>query len=270
MIETVLSDEGWPYASAPPVEPGDPGRFHALFGRDSLITSLQLLPARPDIARATLKALAVRQGTRYDADTLEEPGKIGHEFRDAPPESFVAAGWPAEGEFRYYGTADATAWFIVVAARARRAQRSRPGVARRRARRRRRLGASRCGRSRRARPAGLARHDRRGRGRLRGRLRARRRVQPGPAAGRRRHAGRRVRGAAGGLPADRRSGLDAAGGRAADAVVASASGRRSWRWRPGTWSCRAPARSSAGCCGRMRWSRSWRRPARTGCASRTS
>ena len=46
-----------PTPASPPVEPGDPGRFHALFGRDSLITSLQLLPARPgrgagDAARA--------------------------------------------------------------------------------------------------------------------------------------------------------------------------------------------------------------------------
>jgi glycogen debranching enzyme len=116
VIEAVLSPEGWPYASAPPVEPGDPGRFHALFGRDSLITSLQLLPVRPSIARATVAALAARQGTRFDAATGEEPGKIGHEFRASPPESFVAAGWPPEGPFAYYGTADATAWFIVVAA----------------------------------------------------------------------------------------------------------------------------------------------------------
>ena len=108
MIEAVLSDEGWPYASAPPVEPGDPGRFHALFGRDALITSLQLLPARPEIARATLHALAARQGRREDPRTLEEPGKIGHEFRDAPPESFVARGLAGCGQFRYYGTADAT------------------------------------------------------------------------------------------------------------------------------------------------------------------
>jgi glycogen debranching enzyme len=116
VIEQVLSREGWPYASAPPVEPGDPGRFHALFGRDSLITSLQLLPARPAIARATLHALAERQGTREDHGTLEEPGKIGHEFRDAPPATFVAAGWPDDGPFRYYGTADATCWFLVVLA----------------------------------------------------------------------------------------------------------------------------------------------------------
>ncbi len=119
MIEAVLSEEGWPHASAPPVEPGDPGRFHALFGRDALITSLQLLPSRPEIARATLHALAARQGRREDSGTLEAPGKIGHEFRDAPPESFVAAGWPDAGAFRYYGTADATAWFLVVLAASR-------------------------------------------------------------------------------------------------------------------------------------------------------
>src|SRR3954466_2402735 len=114
-LDSVLSDEGWAYASAPPVEPGDPGRFHALFGRDSLITALQVLPARPDVARATLRALAARQGTRADDLTQEAPGKIGHEFRDAPPESFVEAGWPDAGTFSYYGTADATSWFLVVA-----------------------------------------------------------------------------------------------------------------------------------------------------------
>jgi glycogen debranching enzyme len=114
-LRSVLSHEGWPYASARPVEPGDPGRFHALFGRDSLITSLQVLPARPDVARATLRALAARQGRRIDPGTQEAPGKIGHEFRDAAPESFVQAGWPGTGTFSYYGTADATSWFLVVA-----------------------------------------------------------------------------------------------------------------------------------------------------------
>src|SRR4051794_37063632 len=113
-MEAVLSAEGWPYASAPPVEPGDPGRYHALFGRDSLITSLQILPFRPDVARATLAALAARQGVRDDPGRLEEPGKIGHEFRDAPPSSFVEAGWPDSGAFAYYGTADATPWFLVL------------------------------------------------------------------------------------------------------------------------------------------------------------
>jgi glycogen debranching enzyme len=120
-IGALLSDEGWPYASTPPVEAGDPGRFHALFGRDSLITALQLLPVRPDVADATLRALAARQGAREHPGTLEEPGKIGHEFRDAPPDTFVALGWPDDGPFAYYGTADATSWFLILAAR-------RPGV----------------------------------------------------------------------------------------------------------------------------------------------
>jgi glycogen debranching enzyme len=115
-LESVLSDEGWPYASAPPVEAGDPGRFHALFGRDSLITALQVLPARPDVARGTLRALAARQGTIVDTGTLEEPGKIGHEFRDEPPAPFVEAGWTEPGPFAFYGTADATSWFLVLAA----------------------------------------------------------------------------------------------------------------------------------------------------------
>lgn len=116
-IDALLSDEGWPYASALPVEPGDPGRFHALFGRDSLITALELLPARPEIADATLRALAARQGTREHPGTLEEPGKIGHEFRDRAPEEFLLQGWPDDGPFAYYGTADATSWFLVLAAR---------------------------------------------------------------------------------------------------------------------------------------------------------
>lgn len=113
-LNAVLSAEGWPYASSGSVAPDDPGRFQALFGRDSLIVGLQLLPVRPDIAAAALRALAQRQGRRTDPATQEEPGKIGHEFRDAPPAAFVAAGWPSRGEFRYFGTADATCWFLVL------------------------------------------------------------------------------------------------------------------------------------------------------------
>jgi glycogen debranching enzyme len=113
-LAPVLSEAGWPYASSPPVEPGDPGRFHALFGRDSLITALQVLPEAPEVAIATLRALAALQGRHDHPGTLEAPGKIGHEFRDAAPEPFLAAGWPDAGPLRYYGTADATSWFLVL------------------------------------------------------------------------------------------------------------------------------------------------------------
>jgi len=104
------------YASALPVDGSDPGRFHALFGRDSLITALQVLPARPDVAAATLRALAALQGTRADPTWDEEPGKIVHEVR--PSISFARQGYlgltPPDGDLRYYGSADGTGWFLYV------------------------------------------------------------------------------------------------------------------------------------------------------------
>jgi glycogen debranching enzyme len=116
-LEPLLSAEGWAYASLPPQEPGDPGRFHALFGRDSLITALQVLPVAPDVARGTLRALAALQGRVDDPATDEEPGKILHEYRPDAGAWFVEAGWPLrDGRLQYYGTADATSWFLVVLA----------------------------------------------------------------------------------------------------------------------------------------------------------
>ncbi|MBV9808218.1 MAG: hypothetical protein JO286_13590 [Solirubrobacterales bacterium] len=117
LTAAVLSDDGWPYASSSPIDAQDPGRFHALFGRDSLIFSLQVLPARPDVARATLRVLAGLQGQRVDPETDEEPGKIVHEYRPRAEPRFEEMGWPVrDGELRYYGSADSTAWFLVVLA----------------------------------------------------------------------------------------------------------------------------------------------------------
>jgi glycogen debranching enzyme len=116
-LDGLLSPEGWPYASAEPVSAGDPGRFHALFGRDAAITALELLPVRPDIARATLRALASLQGSVEDPEIDEEPGKIVHEWWRRAPERLRWAGWPVrDGELRYYGSADSTAWFLVLLA----------------------------------------------------------------------------------------------------------------------------------------------------------
>ncbi len=113
----MLSPAGWPYASAPSTRPDDPGRFNTLFGRDSLIVSLQLLPIRPDIARATLRALAALQGTRDDPETDEQPGRIPHEFWPEVPERLVQRDWPVrDGAMLYYGSADSTSWFVVVLA----------------------------------------------------------------------------------------------------------------------------------------------------------
>jgi glycogen debranching enzyme len=116
-LDELLSPEGWPYASAEPVTAEDPGRFHALFGRDAAIVSLELLPVRPDLARATLRALASLQGSVADPETDEEPGKIVHEWWPRAPEPLRRAGWPLRGgELRYYGSADSTAWFLVLLA----------------------------------------------------------------------------------------------------------------------------------------------------------
>lgn len=114
-IDEVLSPEGWAYASSQAVDSDDPGRFHALFGRDSLIFALQVLPVRPDVAPATLRALAALQGQVDDPETEEQPGRIVHEFWPEAPEWLVAAGWPArDGQLRYYGSSDSTSWFLVL------------------------------------------------------------------------------------------------------------------------------------------------------------
>ena len=117
-LAPLLSQEGWPYASLPSQVPGDPGSYHALFGRDALITSLQVLPAHPEVARATLRILADRQATTTDPEIEAEPGKIGHEFRDHAPAPFAAGGYEPlrNGSFSYYGTADATSWWLLLLA----------------------------------------------------------------------------------------------------------------------------------------------------------
>jgi glycogen debranching enzyme len=113
----VLSPEGWPNASSASVGAGDPGRYNCLFGRDSLITSLAVLPARPDVAAATLRALARIQGVREDPMWDEEPGKIVHEVRPAisvARQGYLGLQVPPDGELRYYGSADSTPLFLHV------------------------------------------------------------------------------------------------------------------------------------------------------------
>jgi glycogen debranching enzyme len=76
-----------------------------------------VLPARPDVARATLRALAALQGSREDPATDAEPGKIVHEWWPRAPGRLHEAGWPVRAEeLRYYGSADATQWFLVLLA----------------------------------------------------------------------------------------------------------------------------------------------------------
>src|SRR5262249_33162193 len=55
--------------------------FVGLFGRDSLIASLQTMPIDPGFARGALETLAKYQATELDPFRDAEPGKIPHELR---------------------------------------------------------------------------------------------------------------------------------------------------------------------------------------------
>jgi glycogen debranching enzyme len=83
--------------------------FMTLFGRDSIITSLQALPYQPELARTTLRTLAARQGTTVDDFRDQEPGKILHEIRFG---ELTATGERPHSP--YYGTADATELYLVL------------------------------------------------------------------------------------------------------------------------------------------------------------
>jgi glycogen debranching enzyme len=97
----VLPDASVPAAGLP--------WFMALFGRDSIITSYQTLPFTPDLAEATLRVLAARQGEKVDDFTDEEPGKILHELRVGELTHFGE-----RPHSPYYGTADATPLWLVL------------------------------------------------------------------------------------------------------------------------------------------------------------
>ena len=81
--------------------------FATLFGRDSLITALSVLPFNPGIAGRTLRMLARTQGARVDDARDEQPGKIVHELRWG---EMAATGEVPFG--RYYGTVDATPLYL--------------------------------------------------------------------------------------------------------------------------------------------------------------
>lgn len=83
--------------------------YVAPFGRDSLLTALQVLPFEPDIARGTLAFLARHQARTQDDFTDAEPGKIFHEYRRG--ELAACREIPF---IPYYGSVDATPLFLVL------------------------------------------------------------------------------------------------------------------------------------------------------------
>src|SRR5215813_10989689 len=83
--------------------------FMTVFGRDSILTSLQALPFMPELAESTLMYLAAWQGTQVDDFREEEPGKILHEVRFGEMTAFEERPYSP-----YYGTADATALYLIL------------------------------------------------------------------------------------------------------------------------------------------------------------
>jgi glycogen debranching enzyme len=82
--------------------------FVALFGRDSLIISLQNAIVHPEFARGALLVLARWQATERDDYRDAEPGKIHHELRRGELAHFKLI-----PHTPYYGTADATPLYLI-------------------------------------------------------------------------------------------------------------------------------------------------------------
>ncbi len=84
-------------------------KFVTIFGRDTLIVSLQTMIAHAGFARGTLKKLAQLQATELDPSRDAEPGKIMHELRRGE-----LAHLRKIPHTPYYGTHDATPLFAIL------------------------------------------------------------------------------------------------------------------------------------------------------------